>query len=194
MTDQEGEKPKQPQHEELRERAHGAVRSGKTWGGYGWFMSFGTFLPLPIFLGGYLVNVTLVGAPLARQIYRFALFITTLGQAPPGEDKVKAKTEVGGKKPLAERIRPYSPPGWIERHGRPVSMPLRVIWFVLVGWWAGGIWVVIAWSVLLLPYPLLDLIRDLLHELPSVMTLAWPKPRVAPREGTSPAEVASSPE
>ncbi|PWU24375.1 MAG: hypothetical protein C5B48_06695 [Candidatus Rokuibacteriota bacterium] len=172
----------------IKERAHSAARASKTWGGYGWFMSFGTFLPLPIFLGGYLVNVTLVGAPLARSIYRFALFLTTLGQAPPGQDKVKARTQAkGDKKPLGERIRPYSPPGQLERRARPVSMPFRIIWFVLVGWWAGAVWVVIAWSVLLLPYPLLDLIRSLLADLPSVMTLAYPSaasgvvtPRTAP--------------
>jgi hypothetical protein len=164
---------------QVRARARGAVRASKTWGGYGWFMSFGTFLPLPVLLLGYLVNVTLVGEPLARQIYRFALFIPTLGQTPPGADRVKAKMDQGGRKPLGERIRPYSPPGWIERHGKPVSMPLRIGWFVLVGWWFGGIWVVIAWSVLLLPYPLLDMIWSLLDDLPSVMTLAWPKPRPA---------------
>ena len=38
---------------------------------------------------------------------------------------------------------------------------------------------ILAWSVLLLPYPLLDVIRDLLDELPSVMTLAFPKPSAA---------------
>jgi uncharacterized membrane protein YccF (DUF307 family) len=138
-------------------------------------MTFGTILPLPVFLLGYLVNVTLVGAPLARRIYRFALFLPTLGQVPPGEDKVKAKTNARGKKRVVERIRRYSPPGWLERRGRPMGMAARVAWFLLVGWWAGVIWVVIAWGVLLLPYPFLDLIRDLLDELPSVMTLAWLK-------------------
>jgi hypothetical protein len=34
--------------------------------------------------------------------------------------------------------------------------------------------VTIAWSVLLLPYPFLDVIRNLLADLPSVMTLAYP--------------------
>ena len=53
-------------------------------------------------------------------------------------------------------------------------MPLRIVWFVLVGWWLGLIWVVIAWSVLLLPYPFIGMIRDLLADLPSVMTLGMP--------------------
>jgi uncharacterized membrane protein YccF (DUF307 family) len=147
-------------------------------------MSFGTLLPLPVLLFGYLVNVTLVGAPVARDIYRLALVLPTLGQQPPGEDKLKARTSREGKKSFAERIRPYSPPGFVERRGRPLAMPLRIVWFVLVGWWLGAIWVVIAWSVLLLPYPLLAIIRGLLDELPSVMTLAWPSPR---RYGDHPA-------
>ncbi len=159
----------------LRQKARGAARSSKPWLGYTWFMTFGTFLPLPALLGGYLANVTLVGEPLAKRIYRYSLVLPTLGQAPPGEDKLKARTEGSSKKPFTERIRPYSPPGIIERRGRPVPMPVRVVWFVLVGWWLGAIWVLIAWSVLLLPYPVLGVIRSLLDDLPSVMTLAWPK-------------------
>ena len=161
----------------LKTKARGAAHSSKSWAGYGWFMTGGTFLPLPILIGGYLVNVTLVGAPIARRIYGYAIFLTTFGQAPPGQDKLEAR-EGGDKKPFVERIRPYSPPGFLERRGKPVSMLTRVVWFVVVGWWLGGLWVVLAWSVLLLPYPLLDLIRGLLDDLPSVMTLAWPEPKV----------------
>jgi uncharacterized membrane protein YccF (DUF307 family) len=179
---------------QIRSKARGAVRASKSWGGYGWFMTFGTFLPLPLLLLGYLVNITLVGAPLARRIYRFALFIPTMGQEPPGADRMKAKMEASGKKPLGERIRPYSPPGWIERRGKPVSMPARIVWFVLVGWWFGGIWVVTAWSVLLLPYPLLQIIWSLLDDLPSIMTLAWPQPRPNPRGSAAPAGVAPATE
>ena len=156
-------------------RIRGAARSSKSWAGYAWFMSLGTFLPLPIMLGGYLVNLTLVAAPVATQMYAFAIFLSTLGQPPPGQDRLKARTEGGGKKPLAQRIRPYLPPGIIERRQKPVPTAFRVVWFVLVGWWAGALWVVLAWSVLLLPYPLPDVIRSLLRDLPSLMTLAWPE-------------------
>jgi uncharacterized membrane protein YccF (DUF307 family) len=156
--------------------AAGKVQSAKTWGGYAWFMSFGTLLPLPVFLCGYAVHVTIVGTPLAQALYRFGIFLSTLGQPPPGEDKVKERTEGADKKPFAQRIRPYAPPGWVERRGRPVPMAARIVWFVLVGWWLGVIWVVLAWSILLLPYPLPGIIRDLLADLPSVMTLAQPKP------------------
>jgi uncharacterized membrane protein YccF (DUF307 family) len=170
------------------EHGPGRVQKAKTWGGYAWFMSFGTLLPLPIFLCGYFWQLTIVGAPLGREFYRFGIFFSTLGQKPPGADKVEARTEGEGKKPFAERIRAHAPPGWIERHGRPIPMPFRVVWFFLVGWWLGLLWVILAWSVLLLPYPFPQLIRDLLADLPSVMTLAWPETaadRVSPQAAPS---------
>jgi uncharacterized membrane protein YccF (DUF307 family) len=138
-------------------------------------MSFGTFLPLLVFISGYLVHVTLVGAPIARGIYRIGLWLSTLGQEPPGKERLEQRRAASTKKPFVERIRPYAPQGFLERRGRPVSMAARVFWFVLVGWWLGGVWVVIAWSVFLLPYPMLDTVSSLLDELPSVMTLAWPE-------------------
>jgi hypothetical protein len=158
-----------------KSRVKGAVSSGERWAGYGWFMTLGTILPLVIFLAGYLVHITLVGAPIARRCYRFGIWTSTMGQEPPGKDKFEARAQGSEKKPLFERIRPYSPPGLLERRGRPVSMTVRAIWFVLAGWWLGGVWVVISWSPFLLPYPLLDTVAALLAEVPSVMTLAWPE-------------------
>lgn len=156
-----------------------AVESARHWGGYVWFMSFGTFLPLPVFLVGYLAQLTFVGLPLARIAYRFGIFLSTLGQKPPGADKLESRHDRGQegeepKKPFAERVRAQAPPGWVERHDRPFEMRTRAFWFVLVGWWLGGLWTILAWSVLLLPYPFPDLIRKLLADLPSVMTLGQP--------------------
>jgi uncharacterized membrane protein YccF (DUF307 family) len=156
------------------EKAKKAARSAGHWAGYGWFMSFGTFLPLIIFLGGYVVHLTFVGAPLARRIWRLGIWTSTLGQDPPGKEKMDARKAASDKKPLFERVRPYSPPGLLERRGRPVSLVPRVIWFVLIGWWLGFAWVVLSWSPFLLPYPLFDTVAGLLSETPSVMTLAWP--------------------
>jgi len=167
-----------------RARAKSAVRTGGEWAGYGWFMSFGTVLPLLIFLGGYLVHLTLVGAPIARRIYRFGIWTSTLGQDPPGKEKMEARLTGGDKPPFYVRVRPYSPPGWIEKRGRPFSMPVRVVWFILVGWWLGVVWVVISWSPFLLPYPLFDAVASLLREVPSTMTLAWPE--TVPPQATSP--------
>jgi uncharacterized membrane protein YccF (DUF307 family) len=146
----------------------------KHWAGYGWFMSFGTFLPLIVFLVSYLVHLTLVGAPIAKSANRFGIWLSTFGQEPPGKDRLEARQSDGNRKSLVERIRPYSPPGIIERRGRPFSLWQRSVWFVLVGWWLGAIWVILSWSVLLMPYPFLDMLRALLDDLPSVMTLAAP--------------------
>ena len=169
------------------DRARSAARKGESWAGYGWFMSFGTLLPLLVFIAGYVVNVTLVGAPLARRIYRFGIWLATLGQEPPGQDKLaerkaanEAKAAAAGegssKRSLLKWVRYYSPPEVLERRGRPVSMSVRVLWFVLVGWWAGGVWVVVSWGLFLLPYPMLDAVAALLGKLPSVMTLTQPNP------------------
>jgi hypothetical protein len=165
--------PEPPMRSSERPKA-GRVARAKAWGGYAWFMSFGTLGPLPIFLLGYLWNVTLVGAPVARELYRFGLFFSTMGQPPPGEEKLKARQD-GGKKSFVEKVNERSPAGWVERRGRPVPPSVRVVWFVLVGWWLGLVWVVLAWSVLLLPYPFLGMIRELLDDLPSVLTLAEPE-------------------
>jgi uncharacterized membrane protein YccF (DUF307 family) len=152
---------------------HGG-RSLRGWGGYVWFMSFGTILPLPVFLGGYLAQLTFVGAPVARSAYRFGIFLSTLGQRPPGADRIESRREASEKKPFAERIRAHAPPGWVERRDSPVGTGARTVWFLLVGWWLGALWTGLAWSVLLLPYPFPNLIRRLLADLPSVMTLGRP--------------------
>jgi uncharacterized membrane protein YccF (DUF307 family) len=147
-------------------------------------MSFGTFLPLPVFLLGYVAQLTFVGIPLARRAFRFGIFLSTLGQKPPGADKLasrhsEAKEAEERKKPFAERIRAKAPPGWVERRGRPFGKPARAAWFVLVGWWLGALWTGLAWSVLLLPYPFPELIRKLLADLPSVVTLGESETRTA---------------
>jgi uncharacterized membrane protein YccF (DUF307 family) len=156
-------------------RARATFVPAKRWAGYGWFMSFGTLLPLLIFLGGYVVHVTLVGAPVARRIYALGIWVSTFGQEPPGKEKLDARKAASDKEPFTERVRRRSPPGYLERRGKPVAMPMRVVWFVLVGWWLGAVWAVISWSVFLAPYPFLDTVAALLAELPSVMTLAYPE-------------------
>jgi uncharacterized membrane protein YccF (DUF307 family) len=151
----------------------GRFSSLKRWAGYGWFMTFGTFLPLGVFLSSYMVHVTLIGAPIAQQGYRLGIWLTTFGQEPPGDPKTSSE-ESGARRTIADRIRPYSPRGIVERHGRPFPLLVRGIWFILVGWWLGAVWVVLSWSILLAPYPFLDVLRALLQELPSTMTLAQP--------------------
>ena len=182
MTETSSEKNAQPSVDGEGKRSAGA------WLGYGWFMTGGTFIPLPIFLSGYVINLSLIGAPLARQLYTLGLFLTTMGQPPPRVDRQKDESseEKEEKESFIERVHRHSPPARLQRRGRPVSLPVRALWFVFVGWWLGALWVIMAWSVLLLPYPFLNLIRDLLNQLPSVMTLAYPE-SADPPAGSEPA-------
>ena len=83
-----------------RDRVRVIVRSGERWAAYGWFMSLGTVLPLVTFLVGYVVNLTLVGAPIARRIYELGIWLSTLGQEPPGKEKMDARAAASTKKPL----------------------------------------------------------------------------------------------
>jgi uncharacterized membrane protein YccF (DUF307 family) len=154
----------------------GSARTSiRSWAGYAWFMSFGTILPLVVFLSSYALYLTLVGAPIARRANQVGIWISTFGQDPPGKEKLDSRSQEERKPSIAERIRPYSPPGILDRRGRPVGPFARALWFIFVGWWLGAIWVLLSWSIFLAPYPFLDTVRGLLDELPTVMTLAPPQ-------------------
>ena len=154
-------------------------------------MSLGTVLPLLLFFAGYVLHLTLVGGPISRQIYSFGVWTATLGQPPPKRNKPEPEKPPTDKKPFLERIRPYTPTDRLRRRGRPLAFPLRVFWFVLIGWWLGAVWVLLSWSVFLAPYPFLETVNAMLGELPSIMTLAYPEqvtaktPRSTPGPATS---------
>jgi hypothetical protein len=87
-----------------------------------------------------LEHLTLVGAPVARAIDRFGIWLSTFGQEPPGKDKLEARSAgAEQKKPFAERVREHAPPGILVRRGRRVQLAFRVLWFLLVGWWLGAL-------------------------------------------------------
>ena len=139
--------------------------------------------------------ISYLGRKIAQAVV--VLFLVTLGSAGlvdliPGspaaaivgdvnatEAIARVNAEYGLDKPFFERVRPYSPPGWIERRDKPFSTPVRAVWFVLVGWWLGAVWVVVSWSPFLLPYPLFDTVAALLREVPCTMTLAQPEKATA---------------
>ena len=102
-----------------RSRVKGAVSSGERWAGYGWFMTLGTILPLVIFLAGYLVHITLVGAPIARRCYRFGIWTSTMGQEPPGKDKFEARARARRGSRSSSASGPTRPRGcWSGAVGR----------------------------------------------------------------------------
>ena len=178
-------------------RRAATVGKAKHWAGYGWFMSFGTVLPLFVFLGSYLVNLTLVGEPVSKRLYPLGIWLSTFGQPPPGKDKLdereRERESEPGKESFIDRVRRHSPRGYLERRGKPVSTPVRVVWFVFVGWWLGAVWVLLSWSVFLLPYPFLDTVAELLAELPTVMTLEYPEAQITEAAASGAGSGASAP-
>jgi uncharacterized membrane protein YccF (DUF307 family) len=155
-------------------------------------MSFGTLLPLLVFLASYVVHLTLVAAPIARAGYRFGVWLSTFGQAPPVKRKPDSRPADGEEKTsVAEQVRRYSPAAYVRRRERPVALPIRIVWFVLAGWWLGGVWVVLSWSVLLAPYPFPATVAALLEELPGVMVLAGPATSRQPPQTPAHAEGAA---
>src|SRR6056297_2014017 len=64
------------------------------------------------------------------------------------------------------------------------SLPVRALWFVLVGWWLTPIVVNLAWAlnvtILLLPVGI-----KLINLVPTVLTLKEPRSRLEPGSGRS---------
>jgi hypothetical protein len=77
------------------------IDAAKHWAGYAWFMSFGTLLPLFVFLGSYLVHVTVIGAPITKRLYGCGIWLATFGQEPPGKDNLPSREAKPDRKPLA---------------------------------------------------------------------------------------------
>jgi uncharacterized membrane protein YccF (DUF307 family) len=95
-----------------------------------WFICIGWWLSAAAIGLAYFLCVTIIGLPLAFIIFNQLPLILTLRPRSPG-------TEVDGTE---EQL-----PLW-----------LRAIWFVLVGWWFGGIYLGVAWflCVILITLPI----------------------------------------
>ena len=102
-----------------------------------WFFFIGWWLGLIWTFFAWLFNLTLIGMPVGvmmlnaiPQVMTLARPRTHLTQAGPGGPLVAARA-------------PQHP------------LPLRAIWFLLVGWWASFLWMLMAWvfsaSLLLMP-------------------------------------------
>lgn len=113
-----------------------------------WFFLIGWWLGLIWTIFAWLFNLTLIGLPVGLMMLNSIPQVTTLHH---------------------QKGRPayrYSRP-----HGPQHPLPLRAIWFVMIGWWASLIWSLIAWAfsltILLMPISFW-----MWNRVPTITTLA----------------------
>ena len=119
-----------------------------------WYLFIGWWLTGISLTLGYLAAITIVGIPLAFWIFNCTGTLLTLRPRP-----VTVSVSHDGGVTVVE-----------SGHREQRSLLLRVVYFVLVGWWAALIWMTIAYflclTILLLPVGLM-----MLNRLPEVFTL-----------------------
>lgn len=92
----------------------------------GWWMS-GIVISL-----AWLALITLIGIPLGVYLINHLPTVLTLR---PRTRQWELGQDAEGRTIVNERGR------------RQVAWPLRAVWFVLVGWWASGLWMAVAWMI-----------------------------------------------
>ena len=99
-----------------------------------WYLFVGWWLTGIVILVGYLAALTIIGLPIA--FYLFNRIPTTLTLR--ARNKTYASETIDGVTYLRER--------------NPNQLPLwqRALWFVVVGWWAGAVWMAVAYVLCLL--------------------------------------------
>jgi uncharacterized membrane protein YccF (DUF307 family) len=119
-----------------------------------WYLFIGWWLTGISLALGYLAAITIVGLPLAFWIFNRTGTLLTLRPRP-----VTVSVSHRGGVTVVE-----------SGHREQRSLLVRVVYFVLVGWWAAWIWMTIAYflclTILLLPVGLM-----MLNRLPEVFTL-----------------------
>lgn len=112
-----------------------------------WFFVIGWWLGLLWSLSAWLFNLTLIGLPVGLMMLNATPTVTT----------------------LQHRSRQAQP------HRRPAGpehpLPLRAIWFLVIGWWASLIWILTAWAFSL-TLLLMPISFWMWNRIPTITTLA----------------------
>ena len=119
-----------------------------------WYIFLGWWLSGLAIGIGWLLAVTIIGLPLAFMIFNRIPAIMTLRS----RTVIYEATETDGVTYLKGR----------NPDQRPLA--LRAIWFVLIGWWLGFIWMYLAWFISL-PIITLPIGVWMMNRIGGVMTL-----------------------
>jgi uncharacterized membrane protein YccF (DUF307 family) len=118
-----------------------------------WFIFIGWWLTALVNVLAYVIALTIVGLPLAFMIFNRLPTILTLRPR-----TVHTTHDAGGVTYVTASTVPQR------------SFLLRTVYFLLVGWWFGAIWSLLAWllcvSLIGLPFGVM-----MYNRLPAVMTL-----------------------
>jgi uncharacterized membrane protein YccF (DUF307 family) len=112
-----------------------------------WFFFIGWWLGLLWSIGAWLFNLTLIGLPVGLMMLNVTPTVTT----------------------LQPRLRQQRLRGRVAMPEHP--LPLRAIWFVLIGWWASLIWLLTAWAFSL-TLILMPISFWMWNRVPTITTLA----------------------
>lgn len=101
-----------------------------------WFIFIGWWLALGWIVVAWILNVTIIGLPIGLAMLNRVPQVMTLS---PGSGQVVVVHELGG----ITRI---------SRGAEQFPFLLRVVYFILVGWWLSLIWTVVGYAMMILPF------------------------------------------
>lgn len=98
-----------------------------------WWLLIGWWLSWWVIVIAWLALVTIIGIPLGIWLINRLPTVLTL--------RPRTRAWMLGQDASGRAVAVSAP-------GRPqIAWPIRGIWFVLVGWWASGAWMAIAWVI-----------------------------------------------
>jgi uncharacterized membrane protein YccF (DUF307 family) len=119
-----------------------------------WFVLVGWWATALLLSLAYLLGLSVIGLPIAFMLFNVVPSVLTLR---------------GRNAQVSGELRDGT---LYVTHGRVDQRPflLRAVWFLLVGWWLSGLWIVVGYAacltILLLPLGIL-----MLNRIPAIMTL-----------------------
>ncbi len=118
-----------------------------------WFLVIGWWLGLIWTIFAWLFNLTLIGLPVGLMMLNLIPQVMTLQPRRTSQVHIAPGGTVVVRQPVEH------------------PLPLRAIWFVVIGWWASLLWMLVAWAcsatILLLPIAFW-----MFNRVPTITTLA----------------------